>query len=289
MRTLFFAALLALPVAATAQTDGGPQARPAELVVEIPKPTAFRRGLRSTRELPTIGLQNARKRMIAGRSVSYATMQRIADLGDGFAALRVAEYLEAENNPELLPDIAHYYARAAYTGRGGAVYPLIRLAREHGASFSETRRGHIQDALGIHAEHGNIAAAKALVEFYNEGTLFGSQEEASGELIEKLISLNLLDSVKVVMFRRAGEEATKGALSLLSRTFLEKASQSSDLTVRSTAENMLRQADAIVEEVTSEVLKVIAAPVPALPAPGRIAPPEDPARGPLTLDESEEL
>lgn len=126
-----------------------------------------------TLDLPTLSLQQARRRMLAGQSISFEDMRALADHGDGLAAFRYANRLMELERPDLLSAAALYYAAAALTNRDYAVEPLIRLLRREDVAFSEARLRHLENVLRTLADSGNEPATTALMSFYNSGHPFG--------------------------------------------------------------------------------------------------------------------
>jgi TPR repeat protein len=203
----------------------------------------FTRGLQATNELSDPYLREMRTRMIAGQSIPYEAMRALADLGDGYAALKVGRYLESTGEPALVVDAAHYYAISAYTGRGAGIWPLVRILKTHGSEIPQARLDNMEIALKLHADHGHEAAAAALAQFYLEGKPFGSHPEEAEPYVEAMLSGNNASSALSHVFRTAAEEATTGEVSDTSLRLLRIAAGTDDLRVRATAENMLAALD----------------------------------------------
>ncbi len=166
-------ALLAGPAAAqvvdlnTAGSAADPEAK--RISVELAP------GLQSTRQLPW-RLQQARRRLIDGGSVSLTDLRRIADYGDGFAAYRFAERLMKTGNPDLADDAAHYYGMAAATGRAGAIFGMVQAidAIEDFDAVPPRRMDVIRDILLAYARAGNSRAIDAVLQYHLAGKPFGS-------------------------------------------------------------------------------------------------------------------
>jgi hypothetical protein len=191
-----------------------------------------------TRQLPTWELQSARKRMIAGRRISFDQMRAIADAGDGLAAFRYAERLLELDDPALLDDAAHYFASAAHTGRDYAVAPLLRVLVMPGIEISEARLKHIETALRRHALRGNAKATEALIGFYSTGTPFGLQPEAANEL-QQAVALGGDPEAAIAMALRAMSDPATTLSDADIEALLQVAVTSENLGQRTTAENIL--------------------------------------------------
>ncbi|RKH75770.1 hypothetical protein D7Y13_44595, partial [Corallococcus praedator] len=125
-------------------------------------------------------------RMLAGQDISWADMRDLADNGDGLAAMRLAQRIEAQSDPSLLADAALYYATAALTNRGGAVRPLVAILRRGDVEISPRRLEHVETALRTLALAGDERAATALAGFYAGGRPFGPQPEKAFALRQVL-------------------------------------------------------------------------------------------------------
>ncbi|MDP3342287.1 hypothetical protein [Frigidibacter sp.] len=239
MTTLLCLALMPLASEAAA-TPNGEAASPPVVKVDF----VFDNAVRKTRDLPTSALRAARRQMIAGEPMSGSKLQMLADAGDGLAAFRYAKQLQEEGKPDPSGATAHYFAIAAYTGRAFAVAPLARLLKADGSTYSASRLRHCLNAMTVQALSGNAEAATLLGEMYADGTPFGrdlAQAQhflgmGTGDVSRKAalsLGLALLSDP---------EDAAAGHVGALSA--LRVAAEGEDLSVRVTAENLLRQIEA---------------------------------------------
>ena len=196
-------------------------------------------GIQSSLELPTPELVNARKALAAGRPILTSDLRAMADMGDGFSALRFAQWLETQENAQSR-DLAHYYGIAAATGRGGAIgNMIIALERIPPENLGPVRRKVMRDILLAYARAGNTLAIDALFQFHTQGTPFGSLEN------------ELLEIAGQVQGETAAELSLKTAVMLLDKpapsetdlertaALLETAMNAETLTTRLTAQNLL--------------------------------------------------
>jgi TPR repeat protein len=119
-------------------------------------------------------LQAIRTRMLAHRSVPYKDLQRLADAGDGLAALFLARRIQSMDAPALVPDAIHYYASAAYAGRTAAVKPLIELLSA-ATGLSASTLDQARTGLEAQADHRHPDAIVALARFYGPQPIFGNE------------------------------------------------------------------------------------------------------------------
>lgn len=242
----FFPVLVALALIPVAgELAAGPRdtsARRTDAVVQVD--FVFDNQVRRTRDLPTAALRAARRQMISGEPIGGNKLRSLADAGDGLAAFRYAKLLQEGREPDLTGAIAHYYAIAAYTGRAFAVAPLARLLKAEGSGYSESRLRHCRNAMTVQALSGNADAAVLLGEMYADGVPFGQDMlqaqqflamGAGGDNPKGALNLG------VALMNDADDAAADhvGAVSAL-----RVAASGSDLSVRVTAENLLRLLDA---------------------------------------------
>lgn len=196
-----------------------------------------------TLDLPTWALQQARRRMLAGKNISYNDMRALADHGDGLAAFRYANRLMELDRPDLLSAAALYYATAAYTGRDYAIGPLIRLLSRDDIEFSDGRLQHLENALRAFAMRGNEQAAMALSGFYASGSPFGFQPQKLAALQRDLAGAGdanvALDLIMQLMTGKS-VEADQGEI----ESWFATLALSENLGQRATAQNLQRLYDA---------------------------------------------
>lgn len=214
--------------------------RPPEAVQLLKADFVFDNAVRQTRDLPTAGLRALRRAMLAGDALGMADLRTLADAGDGLAAFRLAKLLEAEGKQDPTGVAAHYYAIAAYTGRIFAVPPLARLLKDDGAGYSASRLTNGLNAMTVQAISGNSEAATLLGQMYAAGSPFGRDAikaqaylamASGGGSMAALLQLGVA-LLADPMDKAAGNPAARAALRL--------AAAGDDLSVRVTAENLLR-------------------------------------------------
>lgn len=263
---MFFARPALLPALAMAYLAGAAAAAPLappDLVVRPGAPVpVFDNRVTETTDLPTWELQQARRRMLADEPVAWNEMRALADNGDGLAAFRFAQRIEAEDKPALLPDAAFYYATAAYTNRSYAVGPLVRILGQRDLEFSPRRLEHMENALRAMAVAGDAKAKEALTRFYATGHPFGRQPERALEFRLDLaeagdaeaamaLVLDVLSGNSPVLL----EEEQVGRL-------LDVVVASDDLGLRTTGENLRR----MIETKAAPAIPAAASEAPETPA-----------------------
>lgn len=203
----------------------------------------FDNGVRQTRDLPTASLRAIRRAMLRGEKIGPSGLRALADAGDGLAAFRYAKLLQEQGMADPTGVIAHYYAIAAYTGRGFAVPPLAQLLREDGAGYGAARLRNALNAMTVQALSGNAEAATLLGQMYSRGAPFGMDATkaqtflAMGSGSESMAALLQLG---VILLADAGDTAAGNPAA---RAALQRAATGDDLSVRVTAENLLRLLD----------------------------------------------
>ncbi|KJZ19331.1 hypothetical protein [Loktanella sp. S4079] len=155
---------LATPLAAqNAQTE----VEPSRITVKMMP------GITSSAQLPTPALVNARKALTQGQSIYTSQMRQIADLGDGFAAFKFAEWLAAAENAQQ-SDIAHYYGMAAATGRLAAFNRLVEtLDHMEPADLPRARSNVLEGIIFAYARAGNSRAVDAVIRYHRSQRPFG--------------------------------------------------------------------------------------------------------------------
>lgn len=195
-----------------------------------------------TKDLPSVELQAARKRMVGGGKVSMNTLRALADAGDGLAAFRYARLLQAAVPPAKAGAAAHYYAIAAYTGRGFAVSPLAKLLVSEGAAYNPSLLKQSLNAMTIQAISGNAAAAKALGQMYSDGAPFGKDLGQAQHFLGLAGQSDPAAALKLGLALMS-DPADAALDHVGARAALGLAAQGSNLSARITAENLLRLLD----------------------------------------------
>ena len=206
---------------------------PAPLAAE---PIKFVQGIQSMRELGP-ELRKIRTRMFDDATkVSYRSLQRLADAGDGLAAMLIGRRILDEANPALNASAVHYFALAAYNGRAAAIQPLATLLGQIGTTLSPALLSQAQQALEVQADHHQPLAIEALVRFYGSEPIFGADPTRVEAYLAKLGEIGRVEAVLDLGVSAMAAGATSDAI-----RYLEAAALSADLRTRVTAENLLRQ------------------------------------------------
>ena len=245
VRSLALVAALALQATtAGAGPVPGPAAFLAAPTGPIPLIQVFDERVTRTLDLPTWDLQQARRRMLEGQQISWDDMRALADHGDGLAAFRFAQRIEAQGDPTLLGDAAFYYATAAYTDRDYAAGPLVRILRREDVEFSPRRLEHIENALRALAVAGDQRAAEALTDFYATGRPFGRQPEKALELRLDLAEAGDADAALALVIETMSGKAPVPLDAEQTERLLGVASTSDDLGLRIAGDNLRRMLEA---------------------------------------------
>lgn len=237
---LFSGALMCLATGALAQLS--PQ-HPAITGAVHRVDFVFDNAVRKTRDLPTTALRATRRKMIAGGAMGTSELRALADAGDGLSAFRYGKLLQERGISDPGGDAAHYFAIAAYTGRAFAVLPLARLLQADGAGYSARRLTHALNAMTVQAFSGNADAATLLGQMYAEGVPFGRDLDKAQTYLGMASgggSPRAILQLGVALMADADDAAAghPGA-----RSALTLAAAGTDLSVRVTAENLLRLID----------------------------------------------
>lgn len=203
----------------------------------------FDNRVRRTNSLPTAALRAARRQMLGGGPITLNKLRSLADAGDGLAAFRFAKQLQQRDTPDPNGAKAHYYAIAAYTGRSFAVKPLARLLRTEGEGYSTSRLRHCLNAMTVQVLSGNADAAMLLGQMYADGLPFGQDLDlaqtyltgAPGGGDPRAILKLGISMMSDPDDAAAGHPGARSALMLAAST--------ENLSVRVTAENLLRLID----------------------------------------------
>jgi len=200
----------------------------------------FDNAVRKTKDLPTASLRKSRLRMLSGVEIGSSELRALADHGDGLAAFRYGKLLQEAGKPDPDGAAAHYFAIAAYTGRAFAVAPLARLLKTEGSFYSKSRLRHCLNAMTVQALSGNAKAATLLGEMYADGKPFGRDLAKAQQFLAMVSDGN--DPKAALNLGLAlmsdADDAAAGHVGALSA--LRLAAAGSDLSVRVTAENLMR-------------------------------------------------
>lgn len=202
--------------------------------------------LSGTNKLPPGDMRKARKAMIAGAEISDQMLRDLADQGDALAAQKYVQRLVERGIPRNASDIAYYGSFAVGTGKVFLLRDTIEAMRLlNPATEPQNRREAYAAMLFPHAWAGNTLALDAVIEMNVEGRLLGPMTDETrakiNEVGERLGGPRFALRQAVIYLQNnpmtAGDRAE-------ARRSLAIAAQSDDLSVRVTAENLLRQLDA---------------------------------------------
>lgn len=272
-KALFLAMLLALTLGETTQAGPLPAA-----VIRVD--FKFDNKVNHTRDLPSMSLQSARKRMVGSGKVSLNELRALADAGDGLAAFRYAKALQEATPPAKAGAAAHYYAISAYTGRSFAVRPLGRLLLSEGAGYSPSLLKQSLNALTIQAISGDADAAQLLGKMYSDGLPFG-RDLGQAQHFLALAGQSDPGAALKLGIALMSDPADAALDHVGARAALGLAADGPNLSARVTAENLLRLLDgpapAAVVASGPEIVSEAPPPVPLLDDAATSAPPERPA------------
>lgn len=198
------------------------------------------RGIRSSTELPTEELIAARRALAAGQRISTVKLRTLADIGDGFAALRFAQWLDRQGDSVPASDVAHYYGMAAATGRGGAIANLIKaLDRIPEGELGPRRLNVFKNVILTYARAGNSHAIDAVFRYHTQGAPFGPLDNELARIVERAggdAAAELALQLAVILLRAPVKtEADLDEADGLLQTALT----SSSLTTQVTAQNLI--------------------------------------------------
>ncbi len=186
-------------------------------------------------------LKALRDKMVAGRHLSFAEMRALADAGDSLAALRYGKRLEALGKPSVLDDAVHYYAMALYDGRDGAISSIVSLLVAAKNDLPPARLLAIERSILSSSRLGNRPATVALAQMYLRGSPFGPNRPEALRLLAKLAEDGDAQAALDLGMLFLAEKGTNAKDQQKVQTYLTLASTSTDLSVRTMAENLLRQ------------------------------------------------
>lgn len=186
-------------------------------------------------------LKLLRDKMVAGERLSFAEMRGLADAGDSLAALRYAKRLEALDKPGVLDDAVHYYAMALYDGRDGVISSIVSLLAATGNDLPPARLRAIERSIQSSSRLGNRPATAALAQMYLLGRPFGPNRTEAMHLLAGLAEDGDAQAALDLGMLFLAEKGSDPEVQQKVQTYLTLASTSADLSVRTMAENLLRQ------------------------------------------------
>jgi hypothetical protein len=202
--------------------------------------------LSGTNKLPPGDMRKARKAMIAGAEISDQMLRDLADQGDALAAQKYVQRLVDRGISRNASDIAYYGSFAVGTGKVFLLKDTIAAMRLlDPATEPQARRDAYVAMLYPHAWAGNTLALDAVIGMNGEGRLFGPMTDETRakftEVGERLGGPRF--ALRQALIYLQNQPLTAGDRAEARRS-LAIAAQSDDLSIRVTAENLLRQLDA---------------------------------------------
>lgn len=198
-------------------------------------------------------LQEARKRLLAGKRVSYGQLQALADAKDGIGAFKLAERIQKQGDPKLATDALHYFAIAAYEDRGYAVGRMMEILGNDSLKLSPSHLKSAEAALRLQARKGNDKAVEGLIRLYSEGRRFGDNRDELEALLASGIGKKNGDTAfKLAVLLLSDRDRTPEQTEQATR-FLAIAEESGSIGMKAAATNILAQLHTKSSETTAEV------------------------------------
>lgn len=231
-------AVLTLVSAANAQgrgpLPGDAESRKISVVVD--------RGITHTNQLPS-ALRPLRKAMVAGSAMSDADLRRLAERGDGLAALRLTKRLMSHGLATNAEDIAYFASIAAGAGRVSTLDDMI--AALYLLAPDQLPREKLRKTIRVlyaHAWAGNTRALGAVIDLNGPDQLFGAMSEKTrNKLLDKGRELG----TGQIELRLAIKELSEAPDDATTRTrvagYLIRAERMGDLAVQTIARNLRRR------------------------------------------------
>lgn len=217
-----------------------------------PAKPAKRKTMGPASHLP-IALQEARKRLLAGKRVSYGELQALADAKDGIGAFKLAERIQKQGDPTLATHALHYFAIAAYEDRGYAVGRMMEILGNDSLELSPSHVKSAEAALRLQARKGNDKAVEGLIRLYSEGRRFGDKRDELETLLASGIGKKNGDTAfKLAVLLLSDRDRTPEQTEQATR-FLTIAEESGSIGMKAAATNILAQLQTKSSETTAEV------------------------------------
>lgn len=198
-------------------------------------------------------LQEARKRLLAGKRVSYGELQALADAKDGIGAFKLAERIQKQGDPKLATDALHYFAIAAYEDRGYAVGRMMEILGNDSLELSPSHLKSAEAALRLQARKGNDKAVEGLIRLYSEGRRFGDKRDELEALLASGIGKKNGDTAfKLAVLLLSDRDRTPEQTEQAAR-FLAIAEENGSIGMKAAATNILAQLQTKSSETTAEV------------------------------------
>lgn len=193
-------------------------------------------------------LKALRRQMTSGAQLATADLRDLANSGDGLAAFRYAQRLDATptaDGEDMLRARLHYYALSTYAGRDFAAARLIALVDEataRGMALKPAQLRSAEDALLAAAARGSSVAALGLSRLYLAGAPFGPKPDAARGLVQAASRAEGPEAGRAALtmaLAAIGGDPAHPADSDTARQMLQLAAESRDLAARAMALNLL--------------------------------------------------
>jgi hypothetical protein len=179
-----------------------------------------------------------RHKMVTGATLSDTQLLKLADSGDSLGAYNYAKRLNEAADPAAFPTALKYFFKAIKGGRAFALRPMLRLLDAGVGSDDVALMADIQALLEKLALKDPISR-DALVRYYRTGVPFGLDPVRADTLIADAAkagdSKAALDLAYSLLSGTPETEAVAQA-----RDYLQIAALSDTLSIRTVAENLLR-------------------------------------------------
>lgn len=199
------------------------------------------KGITRTRQLP-VSLRPLRKAMIANRPLSEGDLRKLAERGDGLAALRYTKLLLDRGLAQNATGVAYFGAIAAGAGRISVLDDMIEaLHLLQPGDLGPEELGRAIRTLYGHAWAGNTMALAALLDLNGKDRLLGEMSEKTRlRLLET--GQRLADGrieLHMAMKLLAGGNRDKPTLTRADG-YLLRAERMGDVTIKTMAANLRR-------------------------------------------------
>ena len=194
-----------------------------------------------------------RHKMVTGATLSDTQLKKLADSGDSLGAYNYAKRLSEAADPAQLPTALQYYFKAVKGGRAFALRPMIRLL-DVGVGMDDLALMTDVQALLEKKALKDPLCRDALVRYYRSGKPFGLDVARADTLIADAAkagdSKAALDLAYALLTGVPEAEKVEEA-----RGYLQIAALSETLSIRTIAENLLRDLDSQPITVATETVQ----------------------------------
>ena len=197
--------------------------------------------LSHTKKLPTPALRQARKDMLDDKPISDDDLRALAQHHDGLAAQKLVQRLTAAGGSASASDIAYYGSIAVSTGRVQSLRVAVAAMAQLDPATEPAERIKVYAAmLYAHAWAGNPLALDAVIRLNGEGNLFGPLSDKTRARIEEQGRKAGDGRIPLWLGTNLMARADAAPADLLrARDYLQQATSSDLLSVKTTAANML--------------------------------------------------